>query len=78
MEPEERELLQRVLKLSEQNNRMLRSMRRSAMIGRLFHVFYWLIIIGLTVVSYYVLQPYIGTMTSLLDTASQFTNGGTQ
>ena len=71
MEPEEKEILHRVLKLSEQNNRMLRAMRRSALIGRFMHLLYWVIIIGISVISYYYIQPYLGTITSALDTIGE-------
>ncbi len=74
MEPEEREMLQRLLKLSEQNNRILRSMKRSVTIGRLMHMVYWIIIIAITVISYYYMRPYIETIKSTLGAVDQLQN----
>ena len=38
---------------------MLRKMHRAALWGRIFHFFYWAIIIGLSVGAYYFIQPYV-------------------
>jgi Sec-independent protein secretion pathway component TatC len=59
MTPEERELLNRSLKLAEENNKMLRSMRRSARFSSFIRLVYWLFIIGAAFGTYYFVQPYI-------------------
>lgn len=59
MTPEERELLTKSIELSEENNKMLRSMRRSARLSSILRAVYWLIILGLAFGSYYVIKPYI-------------------
>ncbi len=59
MTPEERSLLERTLSIAKENNEMLRKIRTSARISSLFRLFYWLIILGLSFGSYYVIQPYI-------------------
>ena len=46
MTPEERELLTQSIKLAEENNKMLRGIRRSARVASFLRVIYWLIIIG--------------------------------
>ncbi len=67
MTPEEKSLLERTLKLSEENNNILRKMRRSARISSLFHIFYWVVIIGLSVGSYYFIEPYFSALPNLMN-----------
>lgn len=62
MTPEERQLLIQTHRLAEENNTLLRKMRRTALVGRIFHTLYWVIIIGLSVGAYYVVQPYVGQL----------------
>lgn len=62
MTPEERELLTRSIKLSEENNKMLRGLRRRARISSFLRTIYWLIIIGTVVASYYAIKPYVAPM----------------
>jgi len=59
MDPEEKRLIEKTLELTEENNRMLKSMRSSMRWGRALRVFYWLVIIGLSFGAYYFIQPYI-------------------
>ncbi len=59
MTPEEHELLKRSIALAEENNDMLRSIRRSMRLGRLMTIIYWLVIIGISVGAYYFVQPYL-------------------
>lgn len=63
MTPEEKELLKRTLALAEENNDMLRSMRRSMRIQRFMSIVYWVFIIGSAVGAYYLIQPYIEAIT---------------
>jgi hypothetical protein len=65
MEPEEREILRRVLELSQKNNRMLQSIQRSMFWSKLMRYIYWIIIIGAAVGAYYFIDPYI---TGVIDT----------
>ena len=51
--------IDRVLKLVEENNQILRSMRRTARIGAFIRFVYWMIIVASLVGSYYFIQPYI-------------------
>ncbi|TSC70650.1 MAG: Uncharacterized protein CEO12_230 [Parcubacteria group bacterium Gr01-1014_46] len=62
MTPEERELLQRSVKLAEDNNNMLRSINRSMKMARIMSVVYWVFIIGSAVGAYYLIQPYIDAL----------------
>ena len=59
MSPEERELLNRSVSLAEDNNKMLRSMRRSMRWASVVRAIYWILIIGSAIGVFYFLQPYI-------------------
>lgn len=52
-------MLKRSIALAEENNDMLRSIRRSMRLGRLMTIIYWLVIIGISVGAYYFVQPYL-------------------
>ena len=76
MNPENEDTLHKILELAEENNHMLRKMRRSIIWGRIFHGLYWLLIIGATVGAYYYIQPYLmailGAFGTTADTVSGF------
>lgn len=59
MDPESKQLLENTFRLSEENNKMLHSMRRSMRIARVLSFLYWALIIGSAVGAYYFIQPYI-------------------
>ena len=59
MNSEEREILERTLRISEENNKILKSMRRAGRLATVFRVFYWLVIIGLGFGAYYFIEPYV-------------------
>ena len=59
MEPEEKDLLKKILALGEENNDILRSMKRSIRIGHAMSFVYWIFIIGSAIGAYYLIQPYI-------------------
>ena len=63
MNPEEKELLQKTYDLSKENNRILHGLRRSNRYSTILSVFYWIIIIGVSVGAFVYLQPYIDTLT---------------
>ncbi|TSD02651.1 MAG: Uncharacterized protein Athens071416_587 [Parcubacteria group bacterium Athens0714_16] len=58
MPKDEKELLEETYKLSEENNSILRKMRRSVIYDRIFRIIYWLIALGLATSLYYFIQPY--------------------
>lgn len=70
-------LLKKNLVLSEENNRMLRSLRNTARFHEIVRVIYFIIIVGGLVWSYHFLQPYLeqikGTYTSYQESQSKFT-----
>ena len=59
MEPGEKQILERVLALSEENNQMLHRIRRSQKIAGWVRFIYWAIIIGASIGAFYFVQPYI-------------------
>jgi hypothetical protein len=59
MSPEERALLERTYKLAEENNEMLRALRRMNRWSTVLRFSYWLIIIVLSFGAYYFIQPYL-------------------
>jgi hypothetical protein len=67
MTPEERELLNRSVTLAQDNNEMLRSIKRSMRLQRIMSILYWVFIVGSAIGAYYVLQPYL---TQLMDVYS--------
>jgi hypothetical protein len=58
MDPQERSLLERTLKLSEENNKILRSMQRAARWAILWGFIKVLIVIIPLVAGYLYLEPY--------------------
>ena len=59
MTPEERQILIQTHRMVEENNTLLRKMRRAALWGRIWHIIYWGIIIALSLGAYYFIQPYV-------------------
>lgn len=70
MSPEEKALLERTYRLAEENNDMLRSLRRYQRLGSAFRVLYWALIILTSVGAYYFVQPYIQAASGLYGNAS--------
>jgi len=79
MTPEEKSLLERTYKLAEENNSILRGIRRSNRWGIAFKIFYWLVILGITFGAFYFLQPYLESSLKLFNQAQESikTIGGT-
>jgi len=66
MTPEERSLLERTAALTEENNAILRKMRRSSRWQMALQICYWVLIIALTFGAFYFIQPYINSLTGAL------------
>jgi len=71
MTPEEKSLLQRTYKMAEENNEILRKMRRSGRIAAVMRTIYWIVIIGVTLGAYYYLQPYLNSMVGIIKQAEE-------
>ena len=65
MDPDDKRIIRRNLKVAEENQEILRKMRRGQFLGNITRILYWLIIIGASFGTYYFLQPYIDTMKDL-------------
>jgi hypothetical protein len=59
MTPEERDLLNQSIKIAEENNKILRSMRRGARFSSFLKMIWWVVILGLFISSYYLVKPYL-------------------
>jgi len=67
MTPEERSLLENTMALAKENNKILRSIRRSNRWSSIFRVIYWVVIIGLGLGTYYFLQPYLMSAVNIIN-----------
>jgi hypothetical protein len=70
MTPEEKSLLERTYKLAEDNNAMLRSIRRTGRLALIMRALYWIVIIGFSVGAYYFIQPYLNQILDLYGSLS--------
>lgn len=70
MTPEEKNLLERTLKLAEENNALLLGLRRSNRISTAMRVAYWVVIIALSFGAFYLIQPYLTFLTGLTGESS--------
>ena len=68
MDAESKELLKKTFALAEENNKILRKMRRSQKIASFLRFVYWVIILGVTFGAFYLLQPYVDKITGLYNT----------
>jgi len=62
MVPEKNDLLERTLKLSEENNRILRELRRNARWSVVWSVTKFVLIVGPLILGYIYLEPYLGPL----------------
>ncbi len=67
MSPEEKSLLERTYKMTEENNIILKSIRRSARVGTVMRILYWIVILGLSYGAYYFIQPYLQNVMGMYD-----------
>jgi hypothetical protein len=78
MTPEERSLLERTASLAEENNQMLRSIRRSSRISLAMRIGYWVLILLVSFGAYYFIQPYVQTMAGLIGGDPEASSQGSQ
>jgi len=62
MENNEQKLLERIAELTKENNDILLRLQSRARWGTAFKVFYWLVIIGVSIGTFYFVQPYIDSI----------------
>ncbi len=58
METQDKQRLERVLELSEENNKILKKILRTMRWARLVRIIYWSVIIAASVGAFYYIQPY--------------------
>ncbi len=75
MNPEERALLERTLRISEENNQILHKIQRSMRMARVMSIVYWVFIIGSAIGAYYLIQPYIEQLISIYGGAKNSVGG---
>ena len=68
-------MLERSLRLAEENNTILIKMRRGARLSQAMSYVYWLIIIGISVGAYYYAKPYLDKAINLYNSAQTNING---
>jgi hypothetical protein len=65
MTPEEKALLDSTYTLVKENNDILRAMQRRGRISLALRIFYWVLIIGISLGAFYFIQPYIDLVRGL-------------
>lgn len=73
MEENKDTTLQEILRLTQENNEMLRFMKRREEIGTIFKVIYWGLILASAYGAYYYVQPYLNLMVQNLQILSSST-----
>ena len=53
--------------MTEENNIILKSIRRSARVGTVMRILYWIVILGLSYGAYYFIQPYLQNVMGMYD-----------
>jgi uncharacterized membrane protein len=66
-----KEMLEKILALTEENNKILRKMRRAVLWGRIVSFLYWAVIIGLSIGAYVYVQPYLESMLKVFGTGKE-------
>ena len=62
MENQNNDKLNKILELTEENNEILKRMRKAQKIQNIFRTIYWIILIGAALGAYYFLQPAISSV----------------
>ncbi|MFH1626627.1 MAG: hypothetical protein ABH971_00775 [bacterium] len=62
MNPEEKELLEKTYEMTKENSHILKGIKKANQWSALFRIFYWIIIIGISIGIYYYIEPYINSI----------------
>jgi hypothetical protein len=62
MNPEEKVMIQRALELSEENHRMLLSLKKNMHLAMIWGFVKFFVIVVPLVISFFYLQPYLGSV----------------
>ena len=78
MDQDHNRLLQKTYELAQENNKLLKGMRRSQRIATIMRVVYWLVILGAAGAAFYYLQPFVepflDSYSAIRDNFSNFSN----
>ncbi len=74
MSPEEKRLLEEALLLSRENNKILKKMRRGQLIGNILGSLKWIILIIVTIWSWFLVQPYFEKMLQMYTQVQEASN----
>jgi len=74
MTPDEKALIQQIYKTVQENNEILRSLRRSTRWSTAIKISYWAVIILLSFGAFYFIQPYINAVSGASSTFQNNTN----
>ncbi len=75
MTPEEKVLLDRTLKLSEENNKILLDLRKSVRLAFLWGLMKFVLIVGPLILGYIYLEPYLGSYMDTIKSAQELLQG---
>lgn len=64
MDFRDKEFLERLMAITEENNKLLHKLWRTARWARFVRVVYWIILIGVSIGALYYLQPFIDQITN--------------
>ena len=65
MDFHDKDFFDRLMTLTEENNKLLHKMWRAARLARVARTIYWIILIGASIGAYYYIQPYIDQLLSV-------------
>jgi hypothetical protein len=65
MDEQQRKMLEEVVALSRENNAMVRKLVSAQRTAMLWKLSYWVIIIVITLIAYFALQPYLTSLTKI-------------
>lgn len=71
VDTEDKKKLDQILQLTEENNKYVKKVRSSQRNASLFRLFYWLVLIGISVSTYYYVKPIVGETKSFFNHASE-------
>ena len=74
MDPETKKLLEKTFDLAEENNKILRSIKRGQRLASFMRLVYWAVLIGAGVWSFYLLEPFIDQVKGMFDASSEAIN----
>ena len=65
MDQEEKHLLEENLRLSQENNVLLLKIRSVQRWAQITSIFYWFLIIGVSIGAFYFIKPYLGNLLNI-------------